>query len=170
VLACDGVAIDLIWVGPHNTVDLAAEADALARRWVATVPVPAVTIGTNPPESGLAGLETWMWLEGAERGDRHAALEAFGIPIDVVLRAGPVAWDFGDGTSRTAGAGRPDRPDMAHGYERSSGVAGTPFVIHADYELAPAYRVAHGPWVALPPIAVEARRRHPVAEAQALLG
>jgi hypothetical protein len=170
VLACDGTALGLIWVGPHNTVDLAATADALARRWVSTVPTPSVRVRTSPPGRGLTGVETWMWLDGAGPPSRRASLEAFGIPIDVVMVAGPVTWDFGDGTGLTAGPGQPDRPAVGHGYTRSSSEATGPYRLVARYELEPAYRVASGPWLALPPIVVDAERDYPVSEAQAILG
>lgn len=170
VLACDGVAVDLVWVGPHNTVDLGAEAERLARRWVGRVPVPEVAVRSSPPQRGLAGLATWLWLEGADRRDRRATLRAFGVPVHVRMPAGPVSWDFGDGAGHVGGAGRPGAPDVRHVFTRASVDRGGPYRITASYSLEPAYRIDGEAWVALPPIVVRAHLDHPVGEAQAVLG
>jgi hypothetical protein len=166
VLTCNGAAVGLVWVGPHNTVDLAEAARAAAERWVQTIPVPSPRLGASPPDAGLVGLESWFWVEGGPTGPITDRVAAFGVAVDVRMVPSSVDWSFGDGTSTVAGSGRPwpHRSDVRHPYD-----AGGRATVTAVQHLEPAYRVAGSDWLALPPIPLTASRTHPVLEAQAVL-
>ena len=166
VLTCNGVAVDLVWVGPHNTVDLADAARAAAQRWVQTIPVPSPTIGSSPPDAGLVGLESWFWIADGPDGSITDRVEAFGVGVDVRMVPSAVSWSFGDGHTAQGGAGQPwpARSDIRHAYQQG----GTP-AVRATQRLEPAYRVDGGAWLALPSIPLSATLDHRVREAQAIL-
>lgn len=166
VLTCNGTAVDLVWVGPHNTVDLADAARAAAQRWVQTIPVPSPTIGASPPDAGLVGVESWFWIDDGPGGAITDRVEAFGVGVDVRMIPTSVSWSFGDGTSTSGGAGRawPTRSDVRHAYQR-----GGTLTVEAAQRLEPAYRVGDSDWLALPAIPLEAVLDHKVREAQAVL-
>jgi hypothetical protein len=166
VLTCNGAALGLVWVGPHNTVDLAEAARAAAQRWVETVPVPTPTLVTSPPDAGLVGVETWFWLDHAARDASTDRVEAYGFGVDVRMVPSAVTWAFGDGTTTSGGVGEawPRRSSIRHAYQRGDVVD-----VRATQRLEPGYRVAGSDWLALPPIPVEATTTHEVREVQALL-
>lgn len=166
VLTCNGVAVGLTWVGPHNTVDLADAARQAAQRWVQTIPVPEPRIHANPPRFALVGLDTSFWLDPRPPATITDQVEAFGITVDVRMSASGVTWMFGDGTSLLGGPGRawPAESDVRHTYQDS----GRPAVT-ARLRLDPAYRLAGGAWLGLPAIPLETATVQPVREAQARL-
>ena len=165
ILTCDGEAVGLTWVGPHNTVDLGDAARAAAEAWVQQVPVPRPVIGVSPPDAGLVGVASWFWLD-PPAGPITDRVEAFGVGVDVRIVPSPVTWAFGDGTTSTGGSGRPwpATSDIRHGY-RQRGV----MAVTATQRLEPAYRIDGTDWLALPSISVRAERAHRVREAQARL-
>jgi hypothetical protein len=165
LLTCDGVGVVVIWVGPHNTVDLAAEARRQVQAYVAHVPVPRITAHSNP-QPGLVGFESWFWVEGYDGRPIVDRIEAFGVAVDVRIEPTAVTWSFGDGTSTTGGLGLPypTRSDIRHGFI-THGVR----IVHADLALVPRYRIDGTEWLELPPIPLVAERPYRVREAQALI-
>jgi hypothetical protein len=166
VLTCNGTAVRLVWVGPHNTVDLADAARVAAQRWVETIPVPSPTVGASPPDAGLVGVESWFWINDGPGGPITDRVEAFGVGVDVRMVPSPVSWSFGDGTSTVGGAGHPwpTRSNIRHSYQH-----GGTLTVMAAQRLEPAYRVAGTDWLALPAFSLDATLGHRVHEAQALL-
>jgi hypothetical protein len=166
LLTCNGTAVGLTWVGPHNTVDLADAARDAARRWVETIPIPAPTIAMSPLGAGLVGLDTWLWSEGGPRPTISGQVEAFGVAVDVRMVSSPIAWSFGDGVTVIAGRGRPwpERSDVRHTYRQP-----TRAVVTTSQRVEPSYRVMGGGWLALSPIVVRAAQPYAVREAQAIV-
>ena len=166
VLTCNGSAVDLIWVGPHNTVDLADEARLAAQRWTQTIPVPSPTVGASPRDAGLVGVESWFWVRDGPSGPILDRVEAFGVAVDVRMVPSPVTWSFGNGQSVSGGAGQawPARSEIRHSYRH-----GGYYAVEASQRLEPAYRIAGSTWLGLEPISVRARLRYQVVEAQAIL-
>lgn len=165
LLTCNGVGVTVIWVGPHNTVDLAAEARRLVEAYVARVPVPRITVRANP-EPGLVGVEAWWWIEGFDGQPIIDRIDALGIGVDVRIDPTTVTWRYGDGTTAPGGRGAayPQRSDVRHVYlvhgERT---------VTARLDLVPRYRIDDADWIELPGIPLAARRAYRVREAQAVL-
>jgi hypothetical protein len=166
LLTCDGVGVEVIWVGPHNTVDLEAEARRLVEAYVARVPVPDLDIHTSPPTTGLVGLESWFWATGWDGRAIVDRIDALGVGVDVRIDPTPIAWDFGDGHQVTGGLGEPSpaRSSVRHGYTQH----GRP-VIGVGVDLIPRYRIDGTDWIELPAIEVRATRPYRVVEAQAVV-
>jgi hypothetical protein len=106
-------------VGPGAPgVDPAAVAASLADR----LPLLAGRIRTSPDVAGLTGAVSWFWLEPVPRVEELTVVLA-GETVTVTAEPGVIEWRFGDGTSKTGGAGLPYRsgpsPDGAivHIYE-----------------------------------------------------
>jgi hypothetical protein len=168
-LFCGGEYRGVVWIGPHNTVDPAASARAIADRLVREVRVPSVSVGINPRE-GLTGLESWFWIRGYDGRPINRRLTAFGLTVEVRIRRGQVTWDFGDGTPPTAGdLGRayPARSTVRHVYTVRS--AARPYTVTAQFDLAPEFRVDGGAWQPLPPIVRTATSAYTVREVQAVI-
>ncbi|OWY58708.1 hypothetical protein B7486_78520, partial [cyanobacterium TDX16] len=114
---CDGSFVGNRWVSPSDVVDVDAEARRVVEQWVATVPVPEVTLGSAPPGTTITGFETWFWVEGYGGEPIVEQLDAFGHPVEVRIEATEVRWDFGDGRdAASAGFGDayPARSDVTH--------------------------------------------------------
>ncbi len=167
LLLCDGVGVEVIWVGPHNTVDLAVEARRLVERYVAQVPVPTLRLGANPAPAALVGVESWFWLDGYDGRPIVDRIDALGVGVDVRISPTPVSWSFGDGTTTTGGLGRawPERSTVRHTYQRHG-----PQRVEASLHLVPSYRVDGGGWEELPAITLAAALDHRAREAQAVIG
>lgn len=89
--------------------------------------MPDVTIGISPLVDGLTGLETRYWVEGYDGTPVIFATQRFHDRI-VQVRAEPseYRWRFGDGaggTYRTVGRPYPERSEIRHTYERTSGTS-----------------------------------------------
>lgn len=166
LLLCDGVGVEVIWVGPHNTVDLEAEARRLVEEYVARVPVPRITVGANPLPTGLVGLESWFWATGYDRRAIVDRIDALGVGVDVRIDPTPVTWSFGDGTTDRGGLGTawPEQSPVRHAYRHH----GT-WTVTAHLDLVPRYRIDGTDWIELPTIPVEDRLAHRVREAQAVV-
>jgi hypothetical protein len=173
-LYCGGEFVRNVWIGPGNTVDVDAEARRVAERWVGSVPVPAVSIGTAPPGESVTGLATWFWVEGYRGAPVSEQLDAFGYPVEVRMEPSAVTWTFGDGTTSEGGFGQayPAQSDVIHAYEqRSTSASGpnAPLQVRLRFEMRPAYRVDRGPWQPLDPIAVAHQQPLVVREIQAVI-
>lgn len=173
-LYCGGQFVSKIWVGEGNVLDVDAEARRVAERWVGTVPVPDVSVGTAPPDRAITGLPTWFWVRGYAGAPVTDRLDAFGYPVDVRMLASDVTWDFGDGSGTTAGYGDayPAESSVQHGYEVRSTSAEHPdgaYTVGITFQLRPSYRVDGGPWQDLDPIPVGHARPLVVREIQAVI-
>jgi len=166
LLLCNGVGVEVIWVGPHNTVDLEVEARRLVEEYVARVPVPRITVGANPLPTGLVGLESWFWATGYDRRPIVDRIDALGIGVDVRIDPTPVTWAFGDGTTDTGGLGVPwpEQSPVRHAYRHHD-----TWTVTAHLDLVPRYRIDGTDWIQLPSIPVEDDRAHRVREAQAII-
>jgi hypothetical protein len=166
LLTCDGVGVEVLWVGPHNTVDLEVEARRLVEEYVAHVPVPALTVHANPMPAGLVGLESWFWATGYDQRPIVDRIEALGYGVDVRIEPSAVTWSFGDGTTHVGGLGEayPARSAIRHGFT----VHGTR-PLRAGFALVPRYRIDDTDWIELPPIEVADIMSYRVQEAQAVV-
>jgi hypothetical protein len=172
---CDGSFIGNRWVSPADVVDVDAEARRLVDQWVATVPVPDVTIGSAPPGTTITGFETWFWAQGYRGEPITEQLDAFGHPVEVRIEAAEVRWDFGDGRDATSagfGDAYPARSDVTHVYEVRSTSDDAPdaaYDLTVAFDLVPRYRVDGGPWQQLDPIPVQTTEPLVVREIQAVI-
>jgi len=166
LLLCNGVGVEVIWVGPHNSVDLEVEARRLVEEYVARVPVPRIAVGANPRPTGLVGLESWFWATGYDRRPIVDRIDALGIGVDVRIDPTPVTWAFGDGATASGGLGTPwpARSPVRHAYRHH----GT-FTVTAHLDLVPRYRIDGTDWIELPTIPVEDDLGHRVRDAQAII-
>ena len=166
LLLCNGVGVEVIWVGPHNTVDLEAEARRRVEEYVARVPVPRITVGANPWPTGLVGLESWFWATGYDRRPIVDRIDALGVGVDVRIDPTPVTWAFGDGTTDIGGLGVawPQPSPVRHAYRHH----GT-WTVTGHLDLVPRYRIDGTDWIGLPTIPVEDGLDHRVREAQAVV-
>jgi len=166
LLLCDGVGVEVLWVGPHNTVDLEAEARRLVEEYVARIPVPGITVHANPVPAGLVGLESWFWATGYDRRPIVDRIDALGFGVDVRIDPTPVTWAFGDGHAATGdlGTAPPGPSTIRHAFA----VHGTRPVT-AALDLVPRYRIDGTDWIELPPIQVADALPYRVMEAQAVV-
>ena len=132
---------------------------------LARVDFPELRIGANP-QPGLTGLPSWFWIEGYDGKPLVVRRAAPGITVDIEVRAGPLTWDFGDGTVVVAGYGRPypEPSDVAHTYERR----GT-HTVTVRYAFTARYRVNGAAWAELDAVGRVASRTYPVREVRSLL-
>jgi hypothetical protein len=99
-------------------VDPTAIAASLADR----LPLLPGRIRISPQTAGLTGAVSWFWLDPAPRIEQLTVTLA-GETVTVTAEPSVVEWRFGDGASRTGGAGlryRPGPPPadaIVHGYE-----------------------------------------------------
>ena len=172
---CDGAFVGNRWVSPAAVVDVDAEARRQVEAWVATVPVPRVSIGSAPPATTITGFETWFWVEGYAGEPITERLDAFGHPVEVRIEAAEVRWDFGDGGGATTagfGSAYPERSEVAHVYQHRSTSDAAPdaaYDLAVTFDLIPRYRVDDGPWERLDAIPVRAARPLVVREIQAVI-
>ena len=166
LLLCDGVGVEVIWVGPHNTVDLEVEARRLVEEYVARVPVPVIVVHANPMPAGLVGLESWFWATGYDRRPIVDRIDALGVGVDVRIDPTPVEWDFGDGHATSGGLGLayPARSPVRHAFSHH----GTRPVT-ARLDLVPRYRIDGTDWIELTAIRVQDARDYLLREAQAVV-
>jgi hypothetical protein len=165
LLTCNGVGVVVIWVGPHNTVDLEAEVRRWVEEYVARVPVPDLEVHANP-QPGLVGVESWAWAEGYDGEPIVDRIQGLGVTVDVRIEPTPVTWSFGDGTTARGGLGAawPARSGIRHVYTTH----GTR-PLGAALDLVPRYRIEATAWQSLPPIAVADERSYRVREAVAII-
>jgi hypothetical protein len=166
LLTCDGVGVELRWVGPGDVVDLEVEARRLVEEYVARVPVPQLTVHANPLPTGLVGVESWFWATGYDGRRIVDRIDALGIGVDVRIDPTEPTWAFGDGGAASGGLGTPypARSPIRHGYTTH----GTrPVTVAFDW--TPRYRIDGTDWVPLPSIPVHAGLDYRVREAQAVI-
>ncbi|MDQ3379539.1 MAG: hypothetical protein M3546_04345 [Actinomycetota bacterium] len=110
-------------VGPAGApagpaLDPVAIAAAVADR----LPLPPGRISKSPNVTGLAGADSWFWLDPAPR-TQEVTVSIVGETVTVMAEPSAVAWRFGDGEELLGGAGRAYRPGpppedaIVHTYE-----------------------------------------------------
>lgn len=135
------------------------------------MPIPRVTVEINP-ERGLAGAESWFWIEGYGGAAITDSTDAFGDLVEVEARVQQYEWSFGDGTtlmSQTPGRAYPERSEVRHMYERSSAGLLYGYPVDVTFVFAVRYRVDGGSWIELPGITRDAHADYPVRESQAVI-
>jgi hypothetical protein len=166
LLTCNGVGVEVRWIGPHNTVDLEVEARRLVEEHVAHVPVPAITVHANPMPTGLVGLASWFWATGYDGRPIVDRIDALGIGVDVRIDPTPTTWTFGDGATDSGGLGvaYPARSPIRHVYTEHGQRP-----VSAAFALVPRYRIDGTAWIELPAIDVTDTRSYRIREAQAVV-
>jgi hypothetical protein len=167
---CDDAFLGPAWVLPTELAAGAAPTAAdVAAALARDLPYPTVTIGVNPGARGLAGLESWFWLDGYDGAVLADAVSGLGATVEVEAVASEATWDFGDGGPPVVAAvgGTAGAPSARHVYERRSDASG--FDVSAEFSFAVRYRVDGGEWVPLPPIARAAARVYEVVDSRAQL-
>lgn len=166
LLLCDGTVVQPIWIAPRDVVDVDARAGGLAQQYIEDVLEPSVEIGVNPAARGLAGLDSWFWIEGFDGRVTAPPISAFGLTIEVRMSSGRVTWDFGDGTvvDGDLGVAYPEESSVQHAHQHDGS-----FTITATIDLVPEYRVDGGPWLALPNLEAVATAIHAVEEREAVI-
>lgn len=167
---CGDAFIDWAWILPSEfNAATGPSAAEIAAQIARDLPYPQITVGVNPAERGLAGLETWLWTEGYDGAPITDSVTGLGATVEVEARAVGARWDFGDGTGESVGSltGSPGEPAARHVYERRSGPEG--FTVVAAFSFAVRYRVDGGEWATLAPVSRSASRTYVVADAQAQL-
>jgi hypothetical protein len=166
LLLCNGTVVQPIWIAPRDVVDVDASAGGLAQRYIEDVLEPGVEIGINPAARGLAGLDSWFWIEGFDGTVTAPPISAFGMTIEVRMSSGTVSWDFGDGTvvDGDLGVPYPEESTVRHAHQHD----GT-FTITAAIDLVPEFRLDGGPWLVLPNLQAVATTTHAVEEREAVV-
>jgi hypothetical protein len=162
--ACDFITADICPVSRPSVDPL-----VLAQRVRDHLPVPGLTISTNPGR-GLVGLKTWFWLQKGGR-PLSDSLSAFGVRVDVQALPTSYEWDFGDGrttTTSSPGSPYPQRSPVTHTYERSSAAHPSGYSVSVITVFDVRWRTNGGRWRTLPGITRTSERAYPVAESQAV--
>ncbi|MHA6512584.1 hypothetical protein [Tessaracoccus sp. Z1128] len=92
-----------------------ADAEAAARRVLASIGLEAIDIGMQPrgdsvERMGFVGWETWLWADSPSEtqwGPVSRSATDSGIAVTLNARADEVTWDMGDGATVTCGRGTP---------------------------------------------------------------
>jgi hypothetical protein len=160
---CDDDYVGAVWAIPRSA--LAAIAEREARSLLARIEFPAVEIGVNPA-TGLAGLDSWFWIDGYDGTPFTESRADFGITIDLEVRLSDVRWEFGDGTAVVGGLGRPfpTPSDVAHTYERSGAQTVT-----AGFAYETRYRVNGSEWTTLDSVPRRTERPYEVRQVRSAL-
>lgn len=169
-LYCDGEWIGLVWrpIDPGPVAPRPVSPRSVAEHLREEIPMPAVEIKINP-DTGLAGAESWFWIEGYEGEPITNSTDAFGTPVEVEARPTSYEWSFGDGkviSSQSTGKPYPERSEIRHVFERAS-EDGYQIVVRFTFEVR--YRTAGGPWTDLPGISRTASATYVVQESQAVI-
>ncbi|HZJ27566.1 MAG TPA: hypothetical protein VFF40_11255 [Acidimicrobiia bacterium] len=170
---CGDAIAGWAWILPSEfNAATGPSAAEIAAEIAADLPYPQITVGVNPAERGLAGLETWVWTEGYDGTPITDSVTGLGATVEVEARPINATWDFGDDIEAPRGsvgslAGGAGEPAARHIYERRSGPEG--FALSATFSFAVRYRVDGGEWSSLPSVARSASRAYIVADSQAQL-
>lgn len=165
---CDGENVGMVWrkitprSSPRETP--ADVADHLRQE----IPMPQVSVRINPGV-GLAGSESWFWIEGYAGEPITNGTDAFGRAVEVEARPNRYEWTFGDGTTmvfQSTGRAYPERSEIRHVFERAS-ANGYQVTVRFVFEVR--YRVDEGAWTPLPGITRTASVAYQVRESQAVI-
>jgi hypothetical protein len=163
---CDGRFVASVWLRPEQ---FGVDPRAIAERLVRDLPYPPATVGASPAGRGLAGLESWFWVEGYTGGPIVDTVAELGMTVSVEATPARVSWDFGDGSSADgAGVGVPPpaRSTVLHTIETRSRPT---FPVRALIGLSVRWRLSAGPWQPLAPVVRTAVRAYPVVASRAAL-
>lgn len=88
----------------------------------AEVVAPALTLGINPANAGITGLESYFWLAGYDGKPIDKVTQTAGATIEIRATPTSYTWDFGDGTPAftTTSIGQPypqAASDIRHLYD-----------------------------------------------------
>jgi hypothetical protein len=150
----------------------------LAQQARSQLRMPSPRIVSNPTETQLVTLPTWLWLERDSWGPQSATASVPGVSVTAVATPTSVSWSMGDGTELTCTGpgtpfppgGNPDAasPDCGHTYHRSSARApGGAFPVSATVHWTVTWSGA-GTGGTFPDMTTNASASFRVAEAQAL--
>ena len=82
---------------------------------------PALTVGVNPAEDGITGLESYFWLAGYNGQPIDEVTQTAGASIEIRATPRSFTWDFGDGsavvTTTSVGQAYPAVSDIRHTYD-----------------------------------------------------
>lgn len=169
-LYCDGEYIGLVWLpaDPEPRGPVASPRE-VANQLREEIPMPDVTIRANP-EIGLAGSESWFWIEGYSGEAVARSTDVFGEAVEVEATVSRYEWDFGDGKVITGslGAAYPERSDVRHVYEKATGGEGL-YTVTVRFVFEVRYRAGGGPWTDLPGISRTASASYQVRQSQAVI-
>lgn len=92
-----------------------AEAEAAARRVLASIGLEAIDLGMQPrgdttERMGFVGWHTWLWADSPsdkQWGPVTATATDSGIAVRLTAGASRVQWDMGDGSTVSCGRGTP---------------------------------------------------------------
>lgn len=176
-LICNQQIRGIVWIEIDLSSPSSGSSAAQSPRQVAMnlrdhLPIPFVSVRMNP-DRGLAGAESWFWIQGYGGAPLSRSTDAFGSLVEVDARVTHYEWAFGDGStlaSDSTGQAYPARSEIRHLYERSS--AGMPdgYSVDVTFAFAVRYRVDGGAWIELPSISRTAHADYPVRESQAVIG
>jgi hypothetical protein len=89
-----------------DPLDLAEQAER-------SISVPSPSILTNPPESGIVNLPTWLWIDSSLWHSRSVSASAGGVSATATATPVSVTWSTGDGASLVCdGPGVPYDPSI----------------------------------------------------------
>ena len=158
--------IDIV-VGPAEPVDPVT----IAAELLDHVPVPNITIGSNP-DVGLVALPSWFWVTGYDGSPIMTSDTLGDVTVEVEVTPTGYRWSFGDGaTLETSSLGQayPETSDIRHTYEQSSlGTSGA-FAVTVDIGFSVRYRVNGGDWEPLKPISRSFSDAYSVQQLQSVL-
>lgn len=168
-LICDGELVGMVIrkIGPSRARPQ-IDRDDLVSAIREEIPMPDVTIKVNP-EWGLAGAESWFWIEGYSGQTLNHSTNAFGQTVEVEALVTKYEWNFGDGASlvgTTPGAPYPARSEIRHTFERS---APSGYVVNVRFVFGVRYRIAGGAWNELNGITRDESVVYRVRESQAVI-
>lgn len=165
---CDGENVGMVWrkITPRSAP---VSRQAIVEHLREEIPMPEVRIRANPG-NGLAGSESWFWIEGYSGSPILHSTDAFGTPVEVEAKVTRYEWAFGDGTQLVGSLGRPypEKSDVRHVYERSSaGTSGYPVKVRFLFTVR--YRTAGGAWSDVQGVERTASFDYVVGESQAVI-
>jgi hypothetical protein len=175
-LLCNQQIRGIVWIAidlstPGSGAPAAQSPQQIAMYLRDQLPIPFVSVRVNP-DRGLAGAESWFWMEGYSGSPLSRSTDAFGRLVEVDARVAGYEWSFGDGStlaSESTGHAYPARSEIRHVYERSSAGMLDGYSVDVTFEFAVRYRVDGGAWIGLPGITRTAHADYPVRESQAVI-
>ena len=141
---------------------------ALASAVLGVVPLPELTLGTNPAV-GLVALPSWFWIDGYDGEPLTGSQTLGGVTVEVEVVPREYRWAFGDGGSlatTSPGQPYPAMSDVQHVYETAA-PAGAVLELEVTWDAR--YRVNGGAWSPLGPVSRRYMQRYPVAQLQSVL-